>query len=355
MNLQPADKLCEVVGTALKNELPFVVFTPPGSTLITGYFQKDDRLVPAGNDNSSGFLFAPFSGGHPAVLIPSDTIVCAEVGDLAPPASVANQAREITGEDNAREKHNTLLSEALRSLRSGKLDKVVLSRKLLIPRRERDLLSVYRRLLHRYPGAFRYLWHHPKVGAWVGATPETLLKIEEGMLETMSLAGTQPYEGSMDVSWGSKEKEEQAMVTRSILNRLYPHCLHVQAGDTRTVKAGKLLHLLTPVKAVLTSQELPLEQIVAALHPTPAVCGLPRKKAKKFILEHEGYDRKYYTGYLGPVTKQGSAELYVNLRCMEITDENFSIYVGGGITKDSDPDAEWEETVNKSKTMLAVL
>ncbi|THD67765.1 isochorismate synthase [Robertkochia marina] len=355
MNLQPADKLWEAVAAALKNELPFVVFSPPESTRVTGYFQKDGKLVKANDDHSSGFLFAPFSEDYPVVLIPSDSIVHAEIGDLTPPESTKDQVQDIIGEDNTRKKHITLLSEALRSLKSGKLDKVVLSRKLLIPRSERDIISVFKGLLSRYPTAFRYLWHHPEVGTWVGATPETLVKIEEGMLETMSLAGTQPYRGSMDVSWGPKEKEEQAMVTRSILNRLYPHCLHVQAGDTRTVKAGKLLHLLTPVKAVLTSQELPLEEIVAALHPTPAVCGLPRKKAKKFILEHEGYDRKYYTGYLGPLSKQGSAELYVNLRCMEITDEAFSIYVGGGITKDSDPDAEWEETVNKSKTMLAVL
>jgi isochorismate synthase len=96
------------------------------------------------------------------------------------------------------------------------------------------------------------------------------------------------------------------------------------------------------------------------LHPTPAVCGLPKEDSKKFIIENENYDRSYYTGYLGElntrsVNNELSSDLYVNLRSMQIENENAYVYIGCGITKDSDPEKEWEESVNKSMTMKRVL
>ena len=95
-------------------------------------------------------------------------------------------------------------------------------------------------------------------------------------------------------------------------------------------------------------------------HPTPAVCGLPAKKAKNFILENENYNREFYSGFLGEInipksTKNKKSHLFVNLRCMSLENNIARIYVGGGITKDSIPEKEWEETVSKSFTMKSVL
>ena len=90
------------------------------------------------------------------------------------------------------------------------------------------------------------------------------------------------------------------------------------------------------------------------MHPTPAVCGFPKKESKDFILKNERYDRAFYTGFLGELN-MSTSELYVNLRCMEIEKESIHIYVGGGITKESDPEKEWNETVAKSKTIKGVL
>ena len=98
-----------------------------------------------------------------------------------------------------------------------------------------------------------------------------------------------------------------------------------------------------------------LHRVLEALHPTPAVCGLPTGKAKNFISRNEGYDREYYTGYLGRVTTGLNTQLYVNLRCMKINVNKAQVYVGGGITSDSIPEHEWEETVAKSKTIKKVL
>ena len=92
------------------------------------------------------------------------------------------------------------------------------------------------------------------------------------------------------------------------------------------------------------------------MHPTPAICGTPTKKAREFIEQHEGYDREFYTGFLGVLGASGEdSSLYVNLRCMKIDHGIASIYVGGGITAASDTQAEWIETENKLHTMLQVI
>ena len=119
-----------------------------------------------------------------------------------------------------------------------------------------------------------------------------------------------------------------------------------------------------------------LGEIILALHPTPAVCGLPKELAKDFILRNEKHKRQYYTGFLGELnfkeeiirpstrknqenrayrTLKNRTSLYVNLRCMEIRGNRVSIFVGGGITKESVPEMEWEETKDKTRTMLNII
>ena len=94
---------------------------------------------------------------------------------------------------------------------------------------------------------------------------------------------------------------------------------------------------------------------IAELHPTPAVCGLPKNLADDFIRLKEKHERKYYTGYLGPWKLNQQVDLFVNLRCMEVTDDEFILYAGGGITAHSIPEKEWEETNQKAATLLAVI
>ena len=100
-----------------------------------------------------------------------------------------------------------------------------------------------------------------------------------------------------------------------------------------------------------------IKDFVSSLHPTPAVCGLPMKAAKDFIIKNEGYNREFYTGFLGALNFENEkTELFVNLRCMQyVENKKLALYVGGGITKDSNATLEWDETENKTKTMLDVL
>ena len=130
-------------------------------------------------------------------------------------------------------------------------------------------------------------------------------------------------------------------------------CQNIETGDTRTIEAGSVQHLKTTISAQLNSTDQ-LFTLVSELHPTPAVGGLPKNAAIELILDKESYDRKYYTGFLGPVTKNLS-QLFVNLRCLEVLGDSVCLYVGAGITAASDPEAEWEETKLKAQTLLSVL
>jgi isochorismate synthase len=98
-----------------------------------------------------------------------------------------------------------------------------------------------------------------------------------------------------------------------------------------------------------------LQQVIQLLHPTPAVCGFPKEQSKDFILENENYDRTFYTGFLGELNIENQTDLFVNLRCMEIEDAKAHLFMGCGITKDSIPEKEWEESINKSATMKKIL
>jgi len=115
------------------------------------------------------------------------------------------------------------------------------------------------------------------------------------------------------------------------------------------------LHIQTDIKAELRN-DFSLKKIIEKLHPTPAVCGFPKDLSQKFILENEGYNRSFYTGFLGELnfSDNKTSELYVNLRCMEIENQKVRFYIGCGITKDSDPEKEFFETVNKSVTMKSL-
>ena len=191
----------------------------------------------------------------------------------------------------------------------------------------------------------------------------------------MSLAGTQTYKENDNVFWGNKEIEEQQLVTDFIENQIKDISTNLQIEKAKTIKAGTLLHLKSKVDGDL-KKEASLQKLIRALHPTPAVCGMPKAPAKAFILEHENYNREFYTGFLGELNletevkprtgrrnienraytvKRKSTQLYVNLRCMQIKDNKALVYVGGGITETSNPENEWEETVAKSKVVKKVL
>lgn len=337
-----------------KAKKPFVGYRKPNSNEVSAFFMNDDELYFTSEFKEPGFVFAPFNTEENAILFPKENAVLINENILFDEEfSLNDNFTEDTNSD--KERHIHLVEKALDEINTNELKKVVISREEAIQLSSFNLVLTFKKLLKTYTNAFVYVWFHPKVGLWFGATPETLLNISDHNFKTMSLAGTQAFNNSNKVVWKSKELEEQQLVTNFIEKQLEPIATHLKVDKTETVIAGDLLHLRTRVEGVLTKSSS-LKELIRALHPTPAVCGLPREKAKIFINQNENYKRTFYTGFLGELNLENKkSSLFVNLRCMSIEENIASIYVGGGITKDSKAKKEWEETIAKSKTMKKVL
>ena len=342
-------KIFDKIRAAHQQQLPFVAYRKPNAKEVLAFLQQDDELHKSTKYVEEGFVFAPFNSEESAIVIPKEKAVFlseAVIDDLS------DLEGELIEDDlSEKEAHIQLIKKGIKAIKSGDFKKVVLSRKEKVQMLDADVFYSFLTLLKAYPNAFVYIWYHPKVGLWMGATPETLVKIVENGFETMSLAGTQEYKGSVEVEWKAKEIDEQQLVTDYVLEKLKPICSAVSAKEVETIKAGNLLHLKTQINGEFENSP---EQIIDVLHPTPAVCGFPKEKSQQFILENENYNREFYTGFLGELNMPNS-ELFVNLRCMQMIEDAIHIYVGGGITVGSDPEKEWLETVAKTKTIKNVL
>lgn len=187
---------------------------------------------------------------------------------------------------------------------------------------------------------------------WIGASPELFADISEQKITLMSLAGT--VKENQEHLFSQKEREEQGYVTSYIQETLTPFCEpnSITVSVNKTLNAGPITHLLNEISGTL----LPgynRTQLLNALHPTPAVGGIPKESAVNYLMQQEPY-RDLYTGYLGAVNPN-SCRLYVNLRCMQVFKDYIVFYAGCGITADSNPEAEWEETEMKINTLLKLV
>lgn len=343
--------------------------------------QALNRLLP-GSLDQDGFLLAPFrlsetggSDGHPALYVPSDGPVLAyrqadvsaaaaggiTLGDMGAYAT-APSPRILVEKD-----YHTLVESGVTAIRDGVLEKIVASRAEPRPLGEDyDVLAYYLRLCEKYRHAMVALVGVPGRGLWIVATPETLLAVDGATIRTMALAGTQPLPDDADpadVLWSAKFIEEQALVSR------YIRAILEETGLTRfhetgpaTVRAANLAHLCSwfEIDAGAGSVAEKVDDLVRLMHPTSAVCGMPRDAAFAFLAEHEAYDRSYYSGFLGPTRgadgeKPQRAAFFVNLRSAQFIGADIVLYVGAGVTGFSDPAEEWEETVQKTKTLGALL
>ena len=173
-------------------------------------------------------------------------------------------------------------------------------------------------------------------------------------MQTVALAGTTKESSDGLVNWSDKEIKEQQYVKSYILDSLNNVVDNLSSDELVNVKSGDLYHLCSKISGTLKSFS-DYKDIIKLIHPTPAVCGIPLNVSKEFISKNECYDRSYYTGYLGVVSpNKKSVKLYVNLRCSEVFENSIKIYVGGGITRESKPADEFEETIAKSHIMKNV-
>lgn len=321
-------------------------------------------------NGKKGFVMAPFrqSEEHPLVVIRpdvtaydwteiSETLSSLECADaILTCRNAPNELSPFVSEELGKQQYTEAFERFIAPLQERKFQKLVLSRAAIRHiGDEFSPLSAFVRACNDYPRMMIYLCHTPVSGTWIGSTPEILLSGHGKEWHTVALAGTMPMQNEvMPTAWDKKNQEEQGYVADYIRRIAKKFGNKMTEKGPYTARAGQLVHLKTDFYFLLKHTDK-LGDLLQELHPTPAVCGLPKDNAFRFILDNEGYDRSYYSGFIGWLDPEGHTDLYVNLRCMEIEAGEATLYAGGGILASSEVESEWEETGEKMKTMKSII
>ncbi|MCP3099578.1 chorismate-binding protein [Myxococcus sp. K15C18031901] len=256
---------------------------------------------------------------------------------------------------SSREEFESRVDRAVEAIAAGSLQKVVLARALDAQAPESfDVVDVLARLREQNPRCATFLFRAPDGACFVGATPETLCRVEGRVLETEALAGTAAPQLAEGLRGQDKDVREHEAVVRYILATLRTLASDVKAdAEPRLLALKNVVHLRTGIRAELR-EGVTAAQVVGALHPTPAVGGTPRERALAFLVEHEGLDRGWYAGPVGWVGPR-RVHLVVALRSALVRGARARLFVGCGIVAGSIAEAEWRETEMKSLAMLRAL
>ena len=243
---------------------------------------------------------------------------------------------EFRGEVNfisSDERYMQAVENGIALIANDQAKKIVLSRIVSFPHRGLTAEGVFNLLNEKFPDAAVFAFTDEQDAQWVGATPELLFRKRGDSYTTISLAGTRKSGATED--WGAKEIQEQNLVTEFIQHELeILGAERILCGEVQTRNAGSIEHLCNEITFDFSGD---WKNVMKALHPTPAVCGMPRNEGKEIIQQIEQHDREYYTGLIG-IEQGENVDLYVILRCLKIEESKLHVFVGAGITKDSLPD-----------------
>ncbi len=371
----------ELIEKLIEADYAFAVWKMPG--------QKEIQLIISLNGAQQledfslikcdiGFIVNSYEANHPVnpYFIPADILIKEQTYDVNPKVkdiSIDTLIENLNQKLEVRKPNPQVISkgnnnfeikvaQAIRKIKAGVFDKVVLSR--FKDEKLPDGFSAWKffeKICESYPNAFCNLYHIPDKGLWIGATPETLISDNPERFITVSLAGTKSLSENNDLSeiaWTQKEIEEQAFVSRYVINCFKKIRLReFHEHGPKTIQAGNLAHLKTEFKVDYdeVSFEGLADQMLELLHPTSAVCGMPIEQTKPWIKHIEDYDREFYAGFIGPVNFDNSTDIFVNLRCMKIFENVVRFYAGAGITEDSSPSKEFEETEMKMNVLKSLI
>jgi menaquinone-specific isochorismate synthase len=245
------------------------------------------------------------------------------------------------------------VEEAVRRLQDRELEKVVLARELVleadVPFSQPDVLNSLRR---NYPSSYLFA-----IDGFMGASPELLIEREDLDVRARPLAGTLPRTSEPAALLHSpKDRAEHRFLSEMMYETLEPFCseLNVPASPD-VVSLTNVHHLATPVRGTLRNGDVSVLDLVAALHPTPAVGGRPTAAAVDLIDELEELDRGRYAGAVGWVDANGNGTFAIAIRCAEVSGNQARLYAGCGIVAASNPERELEETHWKFQAMLSAL
>jgi len=354
---------------ATKNQYNLAIYRKPNEspTLLidSGALQKVEVPI---EELSNGFLWANYEGdlwhmeATHQIKFDNNELINVPTEDLASGDwNYYTSSKEQSS--TSKSEYLAAVKKGLKTILSSDLVKIVPSKVKIKPLKEGfSLANAFVNLCQAYPTAFVSIVSTKEFGTWLTATPEVLIQVDnKGEFHTMALAGTQPFKATKpmhEVAWTDKDIEEQAMVSRYIINRFKEIRLRefIEKGPM-TVRAANLTHLCTTFTVDTKATEFQNlgGVMLNLLHPTSAVCGMPKESAIKLLKEIELHDRKFYTGYLGPVNINNEISLYVNLRCMELFKNKANLFAGAGVTAFSNPEKEWKETELKLNTLLNII
>jgi isochorismate synthase len=387
--LQREEELFNILlGHAHKNDYSFALWQLPNTqtkNLIISFTSTHPANTSL-EELSEGFIFSPFDKQRPVHFLKADLSFSFSNGILTEPKnpqeiSSQNWLQNVDSKTNVekvihhfpnrkplgsavdKKDFEQIIQTSIEQIESGIFEKIVPSRSKSIELPDSfDPIEAFQKLCNTYPNAMVSFISIPKVGTWLGATPELLVCVEnQHIFKTVALAGTKIYQEGINVknvAWTQKEIEEQALVSRYIINNFKKIRLReFEEHGPKTVVAGNLMHLKTEFSVDMKATNFPQlgSVMLNLLHPTSAVCGMPLETSLEFLQQHEGYDREFYSGYLGPVNINNNINIFVNLRCMQLFEGQAIVYAGAGVTADSVPEHEWEETEMKLDTLLNVI
>ena len=383
-----ADYLTTLIGYATENSFSVAVWRLPDNKARHLIISRKHELLKqetALEELPTGFILAPFDRSSDRIFLKADLAFTFENNSLKPPSNPIETTstawlttytkssnheskrrfHTLKYQPSAMERDNfmNIVAEGIKQIEQGTFEKIVPSRAQLIPLDSRfDIVDVFQRLCTNVPNALVSFVTTPESGSWIGATPELLVNVEnKNIFRTIALAGTQIYHEGVNVktvAWTQKDIEEQALVERYIISCFKKIRLReFEEHGPKTVVAGNLLHLKSEFKVDMQATNFPQlgSVMLQLLHPTSAVCGVPLDTSMEFLHRYEKYDRQYYAGYLGPVNFNNDINIFVNLRCAQLLEDKAVLYAGAGVTIDSTPEHEWNETEMKMNTLLKII
>lgn len=360
--------IAEAQAVCLRNNIPFYTYRLPGAEeVVFGAQLSDHPTLFKGFEyhrGEEGFVIAPFnpsSWSFPYIIRP-DLKFVDRLTDGPAIVNLENTVfntpeRKFTSQDWGRLEFVDKARSLMSLLEQEGIRTATLSRTITIPCDSILVApSLFRQML-QYRHAFVFFAAIPGKCAWMGASPEPFLRYDREGFRTSLLSGARAVSaGEGAGEWSEEETREQELLAGCVAETLRPFFRrNLERGDTTTVRAGNMLHLCTCFQSDEQLSADQIDMLVRTLHPSPAECGVPKKRTMQAIVETEEQDRKYYTGYLGPLQVSGGFDLFVNIRSMEVFDDAVKLFVGCELTPDSDPENKWQETNEKANTMLNLI
>lgn len=332
-----------------ENKDSFIIYRLPGSSPLcyAGISNCDDI-----KRCRSGFVFTQFKKTK------LDSFTCNHEMELQSVEELTDiiknlSVKSTSGKSTEFNDYKCGFDKIKEMILSSPLKKCVLSKRIFTTEIDaQNAILLFKNYLERFPNAFVSFVYLKNESIWCGASPELFLNKNGSLAHTVALASTRKVEErNTKPQWNAKEVKEQWYVEKFVEDNLNDLGLKFSKTKAESAQSGMLWHLKTSYSF---SSDFNLDHFVEKMHPTPAVGGSPKYPAVSLISEIENHDRKYYAGIIGPFNTTKSANLFVNIRCLEIFSNGSYIYSGGGITNKSELNSEWEETNIKARSLMLI-